>query len=136
MLKLLNTNQIKSRSFLKFKSVTRILASMSTTSGLIEQSIRDKLVKILSPSHIEIINESYMHNVPKNSETHFKVLVVSNKFKDITLIKRHRLVNDILKEELQNGVHALSIMAKTPEQWESSNKVIESSPNCRGGFGK
>lgn len=72
---------------MKFKSVTRILASMSTTSGLIEQSIRDKLVKILSPSHIEIINESYMHNVPKNSETHFKVLVVSNKFKDITLIK-------------------------------------------------
>ncbi|KAI4457844.1 bola transcription regulator [Holotrichia oblita] len=109
---------------------------MSTTSGPIEQSIRGKLVEVLNPSHIEIVNESYMHNVPKGSETHFKVLVVSNKFKDVTLIKRHRLVNDILKEELQNGVHALSIMAKTPEQWENSNKVIESSPNCRGGFGK
>lgn len=45
-------------------------------------------------------------------------------------------MNDILKEELKNGVHALSIVAKTQEQWEQSDKLIESSPNCRGGFGK
>lgn len=51
-------------------------------------------------------------------------------------MQRHRLVNDILKEELQNGVHALSIVAKTPQQWETSDNVVESSPNCRGGFGK
>ncbi|RZC38182.1 pancreatic triacylglycerol lipase-like [Asbolus verrucosus] len=49
---------------------------------------------------------------------------------------RHRLVNDVLKHELQNGVHALSIVAKTPEQWKHSVKTVESSPNCRGGFGK
>lgn len=53
-----------------------------------------------------------------------------------TLFQRHRLVNDILKEELQTGVHALSIVAKTPKQWEDSDKIVESSPNCKGGFGK
>lgn len=45
-------------------------------------------------------------------------------------------MNEILKEELQNGVHALSIVAKTPKQWEESVKEVEPSPNCRGGFGK
>lgn len=54
----------------------------------------------------------------------------------VLYFQRHRLVNDILKEELQNGVHALSIVAKTPQQWEESDKIVESSPNCRGGFGK
>ncbi|XP_047528736.1 bolA-like protein DDB_G0274169 [Vanessa atalanta] len=109
--------------------------SMSTT-GIITNSIRTKLQSALQTKHLEVINESHMHNVPKNAETHFKVVVVSDKFDGLALIKRHRLVNDILKDELQNGVHALSIVAKTPEQWDSSDKVVESSPNCRGGFGK
>lgn len=46
------------------------------------------------------------------------------------------MVNEVLKEELLSGVHALSIVAKTPQQWAASDKVVESSPNCRGGFGK
>ncbi|XP_045447175.1 bolA-like protein DDB_G0274169 isoform X2 [Melitaea cinxia] len=107
-----------------------------STAGIIANSIKTKLENVLQTKHLEVINESYMHNVPKGAETHFKVVVVSDKFDGLALIKRHRLVNDILKEELQNGVHALSIVAKTPQQWAESDKVIESSPNCRGGFGK
>lgn len=101
-----------------------------------ENAMRKKLEDALSPKHMEILNESYMHNVPKGSETHFKVLIVSDKFSDQPLIKRHRTVNDILKEELASGVHALSIVAKTPDQWENSVKTISPSPQCRGGFGK
>jgi BolA protein len=48
-------------------------------------------------------------------ETHFHVTVVSEEFKGKLPIQRHRLVNDILKEELQSGVHALQISAKTPD---------------------
>ncbi|CAH0725351.1 unnamed protein product, partial [Brenthis ino] len=112
------------------------LSRTMSTSGVIANSIKNKLQAALQTKHLEIINESYMHNVPKGAETHFKVVVVSDQFDGLALIKRHRLVNDILKEELQNGVHALSIVAKTPQQWEASDKVVESSPNCKGGFGK
>lgn len=49
---------------------------MSSSVGPIETKIRECLQK-LSPSHLEVVNESYMHNVPKGSESHFKVLVVS-----------------------------------------------------------
>lgn len=74
---------------------------------------------------------------PANSETHFKVVVVSDEFTKVkTPIQRHRLVNATLKSELEGGVHALSIIAKTPQQWEAcSNKEIEPSPSCRGGDG-
>ncbi|XP_019875160.1 bolA-like protein DDB_G0274169 isoform X2 [Aethina tumida] len=109
---------------------------MSTVENPVENAIKTKLIKELNTSYVDVINESYMHNVPKGSETHFKVVVVSEKFNNLPLIKRHRLVNDVLKEELQNGVHALSILAKTPDQWNECDKNVEPSPNCRGGFGK
>ncbi|KAL4705947.1 hypothetical protein ACJJTC_016559 [Scirpophaga incertulas] len=112
------------------------IRTMSTELGPVASSITKKLKSSLATKHLDVINESYMHSVPKDSETHFKVVVVSDKFEGLPLIKRHRLVNDLLKEELQTGVHALSIVAKTPQQWDESDKVIENSPNCRGGFGK
>lgn len=65
------------------------LQNMSTIveNNPIELSIRKKLIDSLNPSYIKVINESYMHNVPKGSETHFKVIVVSDVFKDKPLLK-------------------------------------------------
>lgn len=53
----------------------------------IKTAIQNKLKEKLEPSHMEIINESYMHNVPEGAETHFKVVVVSEKFTGLPLIK-------------------------------------------------
>ena len=102
-------------------------------SGPIRQSIIRKLTEALRPVHLDVLNESYMHNVPKGSETHFKVVVVSELFAGKPLIQRHRLVNNELSEELKGGVHALSIQAKTPQQWEESEGKVSQSPNCMGG---
>lgn len=60
---------------------------MSQNSAPVEASIRNKLTTELQTTHLEVINESFMHNVPKGSETHFKVVVVSDKFSDLPLIK-------------------------------------------------
>lgn len=95
-------------------------------------SIRTKLQQALDPVHLEIINDSHMHAVPRGSETHFRVVVASPRFEGLSLIHRHRLVNDILQEELTGPVHALSIQAKTPQQWEKNPKVNQS-PECLGG---
>lgn len=103
--------------------------------GPIETRIRECLQK-LKPAHLEVVNESYMHNVPKGSESHFKVLVVTEDFKGLPLIKRHRMVNGLVKEALQEDfVHALSIEAKAPEEF-TKGYTIDPSPSCRGGFGK
>ncbi|XP_058467556.1 bolA-like protein DDB_G0274169 isoform X1 [Malaya genurostris] len=119
----------------KFSSITTF-STMSSQVKPIESAIREGLISKLTPVHLEIVNESYMHNVPKGAETHFKVLVVSDRFEGLPLIKRHRLVNEIVKDKLEgNFVHALSIEAKSPSQWNESYK-LDPSPNCRGGFGK
>eukprot|EP00128_Syssomonas_multiformis_P002852 Colp12_sorted_trinity150504_noHs@32461 len=110
-------------------SFTRLVRTMA---GPVQEKIKAKLAEAFEPSHLEVLNESYMHSVPKGSETHFKVVVVSNKFESAQLIQRHRMVNKVLKEELASGVHALSIHAKTPAQWEASN-TVDKSPNCMGG---
>lgn len=78
---------------------------------------------------------------PTGSETHFKVIVISDKFKETrTPIARHRSVNDVLKEEVaaDGPVHALSIVAMTPDKWQEKidkGETVGASPNCRGGDG-
>lgn len=96
--------------------------------------IFETLSKALTPVHIEIDNESDMHSVPPNSETHFKVLVVSQAFEGKSRIDRQRLINDLLKNELQSGLHALTQKTLTPEEWEKQKAAINfNSPECLGG---
>lgn len=97
-----------------------------------EQRIQQALTQGLAPLHLEIDNESHMHSVPVNSETHFKVLVVSAAFEGKSRIDRQRMVNDLLKAELQSGLHALTQRALTPAEWEKQQSVFES-PECLGG---
>ncbi|APR76540.1 Cell division protein BolA [Minicystis rosea] len=98
-----------------------------------QQQIEGKLGDALAPAHLEVINESSMHSVPPGSETHFKVLVVSAAFEGQNLVARHRRVNEILRDELRSGVHALSIRALTPSQWEAEGAAGFVSPKCLGG---
>lgn len=60
---------------------------MTSLSGVVANAIKTKLETALQTKHLEVINESYMHNVPKGAETHFKVVVVSDKFDGLPLIK-------------------------------------------------
>jgi BolA protein len=98
----------------------------------IQQTITSKLEQALSPEHLEVINESHMHNVPEGSESHFKVVIVSDAFKDKMLLARHRMVNKALQAELEGGVHALALHTLTMEEWFEKGKAPESPP-CEGG---
>ena len=94
--------------------------------------VRKKLLEKFTPSFLDIINESYMHSVPKGSETHFKVVVISNNFQGMSHLQKHRSVQDCLKDEMKSGIHALSIVAKTDEEW-AKNNTVQKSPSCMGG---
>lgn len=58
--------------------------------GNIENTIKKVLIDEFNPSVLSIINESYMHNVPEGSDSHFKVILVSDLFKDVPKIKQHQ----------------------------------------------
>ncbi|KAL1563022.1 hypothetical protein AAHA92_05533 [Salvia divinorum] len=54
-----------------------------------------------------------------DGETHFNVEVISEGFEGKSLVKRHRMIYSMLQDELQSGLHALSIVAKTPSEVEA-----------------
>lgn len=97
-----------------------------------QEQIQNALEEALSPSHLDVINESGNHNVPKGSESHFKVVVVSTRFETLSRIERHRLVNTILADALKQ-IHALSIHAYPPQEWQARSEQSPDSPPCRGG---
>lgn len=101
----------------------------------VQSRIQEKLTALLAPSHLEVQNESHMHSVPKGSETHFKVVVVSARFDGLSPVKRHQLVYGALAEELRAGVHALAITSRSPAEWAASPEA-NVSPACHGGSGK
>ncbi|NUN04680.1 MAG: BolA family transcriptional regulator [Bdellovibrio sp.] len=99
-----------------------------------QKRIEDILNQALNPTRLEVENESHMHSVPANSETHFKVLAVSAAFVGKSRIDRQRFVNDLLKAELQTGLHALTQKTMTSEEWEKQKAQLNfESPECQGG---
>lgn len=99
----------------------------------LQQIIEEKVTKSLAPSYLEVINESHMHNVPPGSESHFKLVVVSENFRDKSRIQRHQAVNGILAEELNGAIHALSMTVHTDEEWTQREGRTLESPLCHGG---
>lgn len=100
---------------------------------MIHAIIEEKLRSAFEPKHLEVLNESYMHNVPKGSESHFKVIIVSQAFENLRLVARHRKVNGVLIEELENHIHALSIHTYTESEWLQQTDGAPESPMCLGG---
>ena len=99
----------------------------------IQTDIEHKIQDALRPVFLEVVNESHMHNVPSGSESHFKVTVVSTEFDGKILLARHRILNQLLKDELAGSVHALSLHTLTPAEWQEKNGEIIKSPPCLGG---
>ncbi|MGR2738306.1 BolA family protein [Billgrantia sp. Q4P2] len=97
----------------------------------IQADIEEKL-KALEPTHVTVENESHRHAVPANSETHFKVTVVSAHFWGLMPVKRHQRLYALLADELSGPVHALALHLYTPEEWSARGEARPDSPNCRG----
>jgi len=99
----------------------------------VQRAIEQKLNLQLKPTMLTVENESHMHSVPPNSETHFKVVVVSELFEGLSRVKRQQLVYKILSEEIAGPVHALAQHTYSPSQWQEKNGHTPDSPNCLGG---
>ena len=98
----------------------------------VEAAINAKLAAAFTPEYLEVINESHMHSVPPESETHFKVVLVSAAFSGKRQVQRHQLIYGTLAHELQNGVHALALHTYSPEEWRAI-EAVPASPHCLGG---
>ena len=86
----------------------------------VEDRIREKLTKAFAPAALEIVNDSARHaghaGSPGTGQSHFSIKVVSAVFAGKSRLERHRMVNEVLAEELKGKIHALAVSALAPEE--------------------
>ncbi len=99
----------------------------------IQQEIEEQLTQQFRPAHLEVVNESHQHSVPPNSETHFKVVIVSDNFEGRRKVARHQQVYGALSSQLQGPVHALALHTYTATEWQARSQSAPESPDCLGG---
>lgn len=78
-----------------------------------------KLTDAFAPERLAVINESHMHaghqpDMTGTGETHIRVRIVSAKFAGMPRLARHRAINELLKPELDAGLHALAVEPAAP----------------------
>jgi len=77
-----------------------------------------KLTESFAPQSLKVLDESHLHEGHAGhrpcGQTHFRIYIVSELFKGMTRLERHRLINQTLASELAGGVHALAIHAAAP----------------------
>jgi BolA protein len=99
----------------------------------VQAALQQKLKQQFSPVFLDVVNESHMHSVPPNSETHFKVVIVSDAFEGKRSVARHQMIYKTLQEEVAGPVHALAIHTYTGAEWAQMNAQSPDSPQCLGG---
>jgi BolA protein len=89
-------------------------------SALIKQVVEENL----SPSHVELVNDSHKHvghaGHDGSGESHFTLIVVSTAFEGCNRIQRHRMVYDLVNPLFSRGLHALSMRLYSPKEFESA----------------
>jgi len=89
--------------------------------GIIASSIKEKLEQSFTPSQLKVIDESHKHAHHRgahehkaeggSAESHFHVIIVSDKFEGMSRLAKHRAVLDVLKEDIAQ-IHAFSLDAR------------------------
>ncbi len=86
----------------------------------VADDIRSKLTNGLSPTRLEIVDESAKHQGHAGwrpgGETHFNVTVVSAAFDGKSRVDRQRMVFEILADEMAGQVHALALTTRAPAE--------------------
>ena len=84
------------------------------------ERMRALLSSALAPVLLEVRDDSSLHaghaGAAPGGETHYSVLVVSDRFRGQNRVARHRLVNAALEAEFAGGLHALALTLRTPEE--------------------
>lgn len=95
--------------------------------------IQKCLQDYFSPDHLEIVDETHQHAPRDTLETHMNITMVTNSFNGMSILKRHRLLNELMHDELHSGLHALSLHLYTPTEWKKRFEKSPASPICKGG---
>lgn len=84
------------------------------------ERLRAVLDRVFAPTRLEITDDSARHaghaGAAPGGQTHYSVLLVSPRFRDCGRVERSRLVHQALEAEFSDGLHALALTLRTPEE--------------------
>jgi BolA protein len=90
------------------------MSAMPNRATRIETVLRDRF----APSVLQVVDDSAKHaghaGAQPGGETHYSLLLVSDQFRGLGRVERHRLVNQALADEFGAGLHALALTLKAP----------------------
>ena len=89
-------------------------------------AIRERLTSALAPERLEITDDSHLHAGHAGAASgggHFSVLIVAAGFDGRSNLERHRMVYRAVGDLMAREIHALSIMALTPEEQRSQPRA-------------
>lgn len=85
------------------------------------EQLQNLLKENFSIRYLDVVDESHKHkghaSAPKEGQSHFQVLIITDDFKEKSRVERHKMVYGALGNAFEEGVHALSIRAFTPVEW-------------------
>jgi len=89
---------------------------------MIENALKDILEKNFDGDVVEVTNESHLHaghdGSPETGQSHFSVLIVSDKFENLSRVNRHRMVNGHVAPLFERGLHALNLRLFTDSEYK------------------
>ena len=87
-----------------------------------KSNIENLILKIYEPEFFSVLDVSEQHrghqNFKEDVESHFEIIIVSEKFKNLNRIDRHRMVNQSLREEFLSDLHSVIIKTYTIEEYK------------------
>ena len=87
-------------------------------------NIENLISKNYNPVFFSVLDVSEQHkghqNYKEDIESHFEIIIVSEKFKNLNRIERHRMVNKSLKEEFLSDLHSVIIKTYTLEEYKNT----------------
>ena len=91
---------------------------MNTLGETVTQQLRAALERALMPRSLEIVDDSASHAGHPGARAggHFRVTLVAEVFRGRSRLERHRLVYDAVAPLMRDRVHALNIVARTPDE--------------------
>lgn len=91
---------------------------MTVADMTLAKRIEAKLTAAFQPTALRVVDESHHHaghaGARPDGESHFRLYIVAESFRGRSRLDRHRMVNDVLIDELAGQIHALAIHATAP----------------------
>lgn len=82
----------------------------------VAEKIRARLTEAFHPASLDVVDESHLHKGHAGhrpeGESHFRIRIAADAFAGKSRVAAHRMVYDVLKPEIEAGVHAIAISAR------------------------